>query len=313
MDSNLSPSEDPVTDGQLEMTPRPTRAEGLWFDDCGLIIQAETTIFRVSSAMLGIQSPVFRDMLSLPAPKDADTLDGCPFVFLPDTAADVAYFLRALFYYNFFEPFPASTTLPILSSVLRMSHKYEVDALRKRALTHLSHAYPIKLDEWDRLPRSLPSWFREPAKEDRDMVVAKVARQSSFETTIITGGYLSNADIINCLKGLRYLETTGAADVLDFLWGPYDCADSVDCNTSRHHMHREGEKRKNYDPEKISVMPLELWQGVDWGYLDVCDDCLPAMTAAHEAARQKLWDGLPKIFGLPDWSKLEEMKAEALK
>ncbi|KAJ7821691.1 hypothetical protein B0H14DRAFT_2599062 [Mycena olivaceomarginata] len=128
-----------------------THAQDLWFQDCGLIIQAENTIFRVSGAILAVQSTVFRDMLSLPTPGDADTMDGCPFVLLPDTAQDTGNFLRAIL-----RPLPGSTTFPILLSVLRMSHKYEAGALRKRALIHLSHAYPTTLDEWDDLPDKLP-------------------------------------------------------------------------------------------------------------------------------------------------------------
>lgn len=58
------------------------RAEGLWFEDCGLIIRAEDTIFRVSGAILAVQSTIFRDMLSLPTPENQETLDGCPQVFL---------------------------------------------------------------------------------------------------------------------------------------------------------------------------------------------------------------------------------------
>jgi hypothetical protein len=74
------------------------RAEGLWFEDCGLIIQAERTLFRVSRDFLAVRSPVFRDMLSLPTPQSADMMDGCPFVCLPDSAQDVAHFLKALIY-----------------------------------------------------------------------------------------------------------------------------------------------------------------------------------------------------------------------
>jgi hypothetical protein len=80
--------------------PGLTRADGLWFQDCGLIIQAETTLFRVSRDFLAMRSPVFRDMLSMPTPKDADMMEGCPFVCLPDSAEDITYFLKALLYYE---------------------------------------------------------------------------------------------------------------------------------------------------------------------------------------------------------------------
>ena len=81
--------------------PAFTRASGLWFEDCGLIIKAEITVFRVSRDVLAAQSSVFRDMLTLPAPKDADMMEGCRLVELPDSAKDFAYFLRALFDYEY--------------------------------------------------------------------------------------------------------------------------------------------------------------------------------------------------------------------
>ncbi|KAJ7759884.1 hypothetical protein B0H16DRAFT_1532892 [Mycena metata] len=103
-----------------------THAEGLWFEDCGLIIQAETTLFRVSRDFLAMRSPVFADMLSMPTPKDAEMIEGCPFVRLPDAAQDITYFLKALIYSEFFEPWPAKASSPVVAGVLRMSHKYQV-------------------------------------------------------------------------------------------------------------------------------------------------------------------------------------------
>ncbi|KAJ7459627.1 hypothetical protein B0H11DRAFT_2286326 [Mycena galericulata] len=103
-----------------------SRADGLWFEDCGLIIQAETILFRFSGDFLAARSPVFADMLLLPRPDDTALVHGCRVVYLPDSAADTTVFLKAMIYSEFFEPFPAPTTFPILSGVLRMSHKYAV-------------------------------------------------------------------------------------------------------------------------------------------------------------------------------------------
>ncbi|KAJ7602681.1 hypothetical protein B0H17DRAFT_1122261 [Mycena rosella] len=74
------------------------RAEGLWFEDCGLIIQAENVLFRVSRDFLAARSSIFEDMLSLPTPRDAERMNGCPFVRLPDSAENFAAFLKALVY-----------------------------------------------------------------------------------------------------------------------------------------------------------------------------------------------------------------------
>ncbi|KAJ6514475.1 hypothetical protein C8R47DRAFT_1206820 [Mycena vitilis] len=306
------------------------RAEGLWFADCGLIIQAENTLFRVSRDILAIQSPIFQGMVSLPAPREQDIMDGCPFVRLPDSAEDIAAFLRAIFYYDFFEPFPAPTTFPVLSSVLRMSHKYEVDTLRKRALLHLSSAHPTTLHEWDHLQSAVPSWKSELGNEDQNLAIVALAGQvgatwilptafyrfcqTSDEHRIITGSQLSDLGKADFFRGLRFLETTGAADVLRFLHCPsYECPDYVSCVLRQQKRYRLVAGRGHHKQGDPGLMPLELWRKDDWNDLVECEECLPVMQKAHTAARERLWNDLPESFGFSDWTELEETKAEALK
>jgi hypothetical protein len=149
-----------------------TRTQDLWFQDCGLIIQAEDTIFHVSGT------------------------------------------------------------------------EYDAEALRKRTLVHLSHAHPTTLEAWDALP-TLP-W-----SSGLSLDTVSIARQlgaewilptsfyricqSSFDHEIVTGTELSDTDKVTCIKGLRYLENTGAAHVLDFLLASYGkCAISTQCMEVRH-------------------------------------------------------------------------------
>ncbi|KAJ7686462.1 hypothetical protein B0H14DRAFT_2422079 [Mycena olivaceomarginata] len=149
------------------------RAEGLWFEDCSLIIQAERTLFRVSGHFLATRSPVFADMISLPTPKDAETKNGCPFVLLPDRYRclfESVDLLRVIFF-SFFALFPAPTTFSVLASVLRMSHKYEVDYLQKRALMHLSSVYPTTLLEWEHINSTSCALFPETDSEHLDLVL----------------------------------------------------------------------------------------------------------------------------------------------
>jgi hypothetical protein len=205
-----------------------------------------------------------------------------------------------------------------------MADKYEADELRKRALIHLSKAHPTTLIEWDFMDDDV-AWAEEMALD-----IAAIARQigadwvlptsfyricqSAFEDRIITRHELSDADKINCIKGIRYLETTGAADILQFLLDCYyNCWTRGDCSASRQEMHRNVARLGKYDGENMTVMPLELWRRTHWSDLDVCEDCLVDMKETHKDARQKLWSNLPKIFGLGDWKQLEAMKAEALK
>ncbi|KAK7052492.1 BTB domain-containing protein, partial [Favolaschia claudopus] len=319
------------------------REEGLWFEDCGLIIRAENTIYRVSSAILAMHSVVFRDMLSLPPPDEPDMMDGCPLVLLTDSAEDVTNFLKAIFHYSFFNPPPAPTTFPIICSVLRMSHKYEVDELRKRALVHFSQAHPTTLSEWDTVVNDPPSWTN--LDDEKNILSISIARQfgatwilptafyrmcqSTQEDNIIDTVYLDTSDKVRFLQGLRYLETTGASQMLDFLldeslWSNLNCHETLEAEQRvcigsreddewRHQIRSDLEERKGFDARVGAVMPLELWQHDHWSDLPACDDCTEEIQSALQEARQKLWNELPTIFGLPNWKKLRKMKTDALK
>ncbi|KAJ7100400.1 hypothetical protein C8R44DRAFT_888230 [Mycena epipterygia] len=309
-----------------------TRAEGLWFEDCGLVIQAETTLFRVSRDFLATRSPIFHDMLAMPTPEDAEKMYGCPCVHLPDSAADITAFLKALVYSEFFEPFPTPTTFSVISSVLRMSHKYEVDVLRKRALIHLSSIHPTTLSGWESMDPTSCSWF--PKIDGAHLALILLARQTAAdwilpaalyricekvnETSILHGDVLELApsDKVICITAIRALETTCASDVLSFLLAPIEiegCKSPFFCTKSRMHGRLAAESWRQYVAGRAVYLPLDLWTTDNWDNLNVCHPCLTTMKAVHQEAKKSVWDRLPSLFGLPDWPELERMKAEALK
>ncbi|KAK6995853.1 hypothetical protein R3P38DRAFT_2656041 [Favolaschia claudopus] len=309
-----------------------TRAPDLWFEDCGLIIQAEKTIFRVSRDFLALQSPVFRDMLSLPPPKTADMMLGCPFVFLPDPAQDVTVFLKALIFHDFFEPYPASTTLDVLIGVLRLSHKYEVHSLRKRALVHISATHPTSLEEYDAWAQQpQPAWLSEAMDRD-EALIPILARQLSMAWILPIAFYrdckqMSERSMLESSQSLddktlvvtacRTLEGTAVSQMLEFLWPNDDeeaegCRNPVGCMVARIRMRRKAERRRQRFPITAPRLPLEIWEPKDWDAVLACGSCLASMKAGYETARKEFWDALPDIFDLPSWDELEKLKAEAL-
>ncbi|KAJ7759887.1 hypothetical protein B0H16DRAFT_1720103 [Mycena metata] len=283
-----------------------THAEGLWFEDCGLIIQAETTLFRISRDFLAMRSPVFADMLSMPTPVDAETMDGCPFVRFPDAAQDVTYFLKALLYSEFFEPPPSKTTFPIVAGVLRMSHKYEVDVLRRRALLHLSSQQPTTLLGWHAVGQE-PMW-----EYDELLEVILLARQTSALWILPTAFYnaCTRLDVEELIT-----DTTVTSSILDFL-NPQPipgCVLPVACAQNRGAKRLEVELWRVYAPQDTNPNPpLDIWEESDYGALDVCEVCRSYMESVHRDARQYLWSQLPAIFGPPPWAELEQLKTEAL-
>ena len=86
----------PRTDTPNAAPPLPERGDP-WLDDGNIILQAESTRFRVVRSILSASSSVFRDIFSLPQPENENLVDGCPVVHVSDTAEDLHHVLKALF------------------------------------------------------------------------------------------------------------------------------------------------------------------------------------------------------------------------
>ncbi|KAJ7095615.1 hypothetical protein C8R44DRAFT_549828, partial [Mycena epipterygia] len=117
-----------------------------------IVLCAGNSALRVTKSILAARSPVFRTMFEFPQPPSAAAgtmMEGSPLVVLHDQAKDVEPFLRALFDSSYFMPSPTHVDLHVVLGILRLSHKYDVGYLYKRALGHLEIIYPINLANLD--------------------------------------------------------------------------------------------------------------------------------------------------------------------
>ncbi|KAJ7684250.1 hypothetical protein DFH06DRAFT_968282 [Mycena polygramma] len=316
------------------------RIEELWFEDGNLVIQAGNSQYRVYRGVLATRSPIFRDLLGLPQPADADLVDGCPFVQLPDPDVEVTPFFKAIFEPEFFMPYPARTEFDAIVGCLSLSHKYGVDYLFRRALVHFSSRYPTTLSHMDAYTfdkQTVPSWScpDEPTFRIRAMQLARQVDATwilpvafyrlspCFEdlaSAIFHGASyrgintnLSSRDQASFAIGHNMLSRDTAVDSLRFLTRPLvieGCLDPFGC-----HFHRlraiEGCR------DCVRDQPynfLNMWVPDDWdsGFLEVCAICRTELKKTHEDARVDFWDKLPEMYGLPAWPELEEMKAAAI-
>ncbi|KAJ7119177.1 hypothetical protein C8R44DRAFT_673540 [Mycena epipterygia] len=323
------------------------RVQGLWFEDGSLIIQAGNSQFRVYRGVLVARSSIFQDMLSLAQPPSSDLVEGCPLVHLHDNPGDVSVFLKAIFDSEFFETHPTPSRLEIISSILRLSHKYAIDYLRRRALVHLSSAFFTTLsalqesgstdgDLWPwkcsssetpllislihciQLAREVGALWILPYAFYR---LADVCAHASDLVTCIKPGLfngiptqLSDDDQIAFVRGYCVQISTGTLDILRFLRTSASvpgCASQYDCLLSRLAALELAESDRR-TPEYLAD-PLFLWYGQDWQRLaDACNICLESLKVNHQRARQMFWDQLPQMYGLPGWEELERMKADTL-
>ncbi|KAF7297657.1 BTB domain-containing protein [Mycena kentingensis (nom. inval.)] len=318
----------------------PVKAEGLWWADCGLVIQAENTVYRVSRDQLASHSPVFHDMLLLPPPQNTETFEGCPLVRLQDKAEDMTTFLKALFSYDYFPPHPLETTLSTIMRVLRISDKYGVDGLRARALAHLDAAHPTTIAKWRKEQKS--SLWAEIENDRLALETFILIRKLSLTWMLpfafyrlcqaqcgiivdllsIDSDKLSTADKKIILTGLRTLEGPETREVLEFLRTPIlvdECTDVFGCLAKRLAKRKEAEGWGDLDScvggestGEPGLLPLDIWVAADWKNFAVCDGCLAYMKKTQKDALEKCWDRLPKIFDLPGWEDLEEERRRVM-
>ncbi|KAJ7773953.1 hypothetical protein B0H16DRAFT_115164 [Mycena metata] len=106
----------------------PVRSD-IWFEDGNIIVQV-------------LKSAV-DDM------EESKGVDGCPLLFLSDSAIELSYVLRALFYRAY--PDNAPLAFDVIVAFLRLGRKYEMKALYDGALIRITKAFPSSVKEYPQM------------------------------------------------------------------------------------------------------------------------------------------------------------------
>jgi len=299
----------------------------LYYEDGNIILATSTTLFKVYRGILSRNSLVFQDMFSLPQPDSNEGLgrfDDVDVVHLHDDPESLAYFLSALidkFYYDYTK----ETEYVAVAAILRLSHKYQVQALREQAISQITTLYPntlegledfmngkqIVMNEDDvdavllaheaEVPSLLPSAFYW-ISSDWDNLVSEIAPQDTGNTTEgELAGYnkLSNGDIVRIACGRDKLRKAFHEEIVKYMYGPSTegCIDTRGCKNC-----------------KGLVVRSDKWRELQWSagvtgdirdYMnDLCSACNHALKLTMKEGRRKAWQKLPEYFGLKDWESL---------
>ncbi|OCH87850.1 hypothetical protein OBBRIDRAFT_795835 [Obba rivulosa] len=92
-----------------------------WFADGDIVLEVGKYWFKVHSNKL-MCSEIFSDMFKMPQPHDAEKVDGCPFVWLADSAEDWLATVKWL-YSPQLEDIPHPVPFHFIPSALRMAAK----------------------------------------------------------------------------------------------------------------------------------------------------------------------------------------------
>ncbi|KZP29328.1 hypothetical protein FIBSPDRAFT_816281 [Athelia psychrophila] len=308
-------------DGEPETAAKPLVRSEIWFHDGNIVLQADRTQFKIYQGLLSANSTVFADMFLVPQPPPSggELVEGCAVVHLSDSAIDVTYVLEALCkrsHVTINEP----VSIAIVAAFVRLGQKYQIDAVLSEALKRLYHEFPVELEDYDinncwamisnsdcilidvanlareqNLLSVLPLALECCSREDSDFLVKGVKREGHSVT-------LSPADermVFAANDPLLRLQSTTT-----FSWltadGPDECEAPDDCNNGRNQILRD------------SFFPCSLYASLatwdqEWEEYTICDECLAKAKGLHASGRQRYWDNIPSIFGLPGW---EELKKE---
>ncbi|KAJ7446323.1 hypothetical protein FB451DRAFT_1567861 [Mycena latifolia] len=320
----------------MEIGEELKKIDDLWFSNDTVILRAENTIFRVTKSILAARSPVFQAMFALPQPTSNgdQIMDGSPVVRLQDSAADVESFLRAIFDSSNFMPAPAEVDFHEVLGILRLSHKYDVDYLRKRALLHLASIYHLEINQCQ--DRTL----YDNLNYDDDIVglaltaipvLHKVGATWLLPWVYYNVGTFDIEEVISageawdtlpadmqrtCL--LMHGHRIGATKrIYQSLSHPSTCPSFESCNSFKFGFLRRCLNK--YGPDGlIEFDPLNKWpESSSYGWKawkeELCHACFTQGHANYESVFAEIWDELPANCGLEDWATLKEMRRVALK
>jgi len=266
-------------------------------------------------------------MLSFPPPQEGNAaLEGCPVVFVFDAPDHLAHLLRAIFDSSFFEPPPSQTELSIVESILRLSLKYDVQYLKRRALSHLNSTFPTTLSGWKcrDQTRTIPpidntpfASFRIARNLELDWLlpsilycisshpIEKILDHAVFADEEISFKWL---DKRMCIMGRQKLLMTQAQNAVQMTRTANNhvegCTGST-CSTTRS---RCAETLCSWD---MAGFLDYLEDNVNFYSQDFCPACQAAFKDSYTLATQQMWDDLPSMFSLPSWRDLEKIRVAA--
>ncbi|KAF7314939.1 BTB domain-containing protein [Mycena indigotica] len=319
-----------------------TGVAALWLDDGSIVLRAQKTLFKVSRSLLSLRSGFFRDMLASPQTGgDAQVLDGCIMVDLPEKADDVEALLRAVFDSDYFMPPPAKIDLMPLLSILRLARKYDIQYLYKRALSHLDHVmFYVSHSAFLTAPRR-DTIMIPPSMVTKHLFVQPLSTLSNSPAALLITLEAINAVQAKwllpiahywlCTMPLKHLLTipeetlsgtqlrwilqnrkalaTKRARILENInqygWDA-ECGQAGQCSVARmnvlsHYI------RRNADGDDVRML-----NGVDFEQRGLCTLCLQSVDKLCTDALEQAWSALPAMFDVSDWGDLTEERSHVL-
>ncbi|EPQ54569.1 hypothetical protein GLOTRDRAFT_77167 [Gloeophyllum trabeum ATCC 11539] len=312
-----------------------------WFDDGNIVLLTDPdgVAFKVHRGVLSRHSEIFQSMFQMPQPADLaamETLDGCQVVRMYDPPLELSNLIKALYDGVTFQHRNADDFFH-LAGILRLSTKYFIAHLRLQAIKQLTSIWSHTLRGHDEMldkTLSLPS-IPITYPYIHPLHVINLARETNVLIVLPSAFYLlSLHELHDILAGahpkLHLAHPSKPSSELSLPdTRPYTLMFQHRLSTISEFVHafcaqRGAAPACEYGAEpcvrgfrKLVGKLSQSWR-VRSGPMHfivqavlelkenntVCRPCRKLFKAEAMAFRQRTWDGLPGVIGLPSWEEL---------
>ena len=356
----------PVYDMPSLVTPTTLiRSQDVWYDDGNVVVQAENIVFKVFRGILASNSTVFADMLSVPQPINMtgpDMYDSCPLIQIYGTPEDARHFLKAIHdagsarfvrqrgretnqalrYYDV----RTTSKFSVVAGILRLSTKYQVPYLRKRAISHLTTMFPSSLQDFQENRNSSPYAAKLGHYTGLAMEVVNLAKECRLPMLLpISMYYCAVMRLEHILDGVVVANDDGTTRKIDLDWPekraivlgkralnhrartnlfgfllvstppppiiPNNPSASPGCGAGQRCETGKLKWLRQMEPLLSGDKCGPLHMQFDWTRYsaDVCTYCVMDGKNKYREGLKKSWEELPSVFELEPW---DILKTESL-
>ncbi|KAJ7183258.1 hypothetical protein C8R46DRAFT_883890 [Mycena filopes] len=295
--------------------PAPLTRSKIWMGYGDVVLQAESTLFKVNRDILVKHSNVFQGLFLVPQPQNQEVVEGCPIVKLSDMAKDVGLLLDALY-----DPLHQKVKQPfeVVAMMLRLGRKYEIAILEDDAIARMHTEFPTTVHEWELriIKKGLGTIHEYPgvyvdllnlAYDEGVFTCIPMLAVKCVELYSLLFAGVERADgsrvklpdstkITLALGKERVcqLHERYKREIEEYVapkCGRRDCAGIKSCVTP-----------SRLEGCSLNSLVFAIWPMVATS----CGKCNKAITSHWDRIREAAWKELPGIFGLSGWNELKD-------
>ena len=315
-----------------------------YLEDGNVEVLCDNTLFRVHVSVLSFHSPELGRMLAKVNLATAESPNGCPRILSSDSAIDFATLLKIIYLPVYAIPTLCQSIIPLttsayrspgqnkmpdfatFSSLLRMTTKYKMPAVRSQLLNIILDAYPETFEGLDPSKTLGENVFSGPTPHPNAVLnlfvqqeltsalpmayymAARRGLDSLMDRYLPASGRLPPEVLGVAMKGLLTLREVELRQTHRLIFGskgsrPCSQPDCPSRNTtgpgvSEAHQQVIDRIADSAHPGTNVMQVLSLRELCGGDYLGFCKNCVEGWEAGHANVRKNAWAMLPDVFGL---------------